>query len=461
MTSQLSRKFHCRGTFTVIAMIVMALGTMGMLSLIAVMNARMEQVNSLEDRAIRHVREMNGRQLAKAYAYQRFWTTASGGGETVDLPGNWGRIVTPSWSTAGFATTNQLGTVNQVSPSPDRAAYAETVDISVYGHIDSGTGTWSTTLTPKTIEFQVCSRALNLSDHLFESRRHTSSKTVSGNLRVHGKSAIWQHSGANNTFAFATEELVANNETAVQTNFAVTDLSGAALAPNNLVVTDLPNWFAAAGSTHNPSGTYPKFFDDDWGPFNDSGSFPSFTNKMISRNGGSAFTVDALSGSSVNTNGVSSNGAGVVTVDLRSLDLVDTIINNVVTLTFTGQSTPSEALAVENQPVVTYAVDSASLATLNFTSSNARPLVVALSGSNAVTTTTSFDDGGSLRLFLIAEQQPLSISSGGSTNLYGGLATDEGVAITSGTIDLYAETTNPTLFEDLLWRSYWVESYLQ
>ena len=132
MTSQLSRKFHCRGTFTVIAMIVMALGTMGMLSLIAVMNARMEQVNSLEDRAIRHVREMNGRQLAKAYAYQRFWTTASGGGETVDLPGNWGRIVTPSWSTAGFATTNQLGTVNQVSPSPDRAAYAETVDISVF-----------------------------------------------------------------------------------------------------------------------------------------------------------------------------------------------------------------------------------------------------------------------------------------------------------------------------------------
>ncbi|MEM1296490.1 MAG: hypothetical protein AAGH89_14070 [Verrucomicrobiota bacterium] len=461
MTSQLPRKFHCQGTFTIIAMIVMALGTLGMLSLIAVMNARMEQVNSLEDRAFRHVREMNGRQLAKAYAYQRFWTTAFGGGETVDLPGNWGRIITPSWSTAGFSTTNQLGTVNQVSPSPDREAYAETIDISVYGHIDSSTGTWSTTATPKTVEYQVCSRALSLSDHVFESRRQTSTKTISGNLRVHGKSAVWQDSGANNSIAFATEELVANNDTSVQTNFAVTDLSGNTLAPNNLTVTDLPNWFAAAGSTLNPSGTYPIFFNDDWAPFNDSGTFSSFENRMIARNGGTVFSVNALSGSSVNLNGVNSNGFGVVTVDLNSLSLVDTVIENVVSLTFSGQTSTAEELAVENQPVVSFVARSAILTTLSFTGSNARPLIVALGGSNVVTANTSFDSGESLRLFLLADQQQLSISSGGTTTIFGGLATDEDVAISSGTIDLYPETTNPTLFEDLLWRSYWVESYLQ
>lgn len=461
MTSQFLQNSRQRGTFTVIAMVVMVLGTLGMLSLIAVMNARMEMVNSLEDRAFRHVREMNGRQLAKAYAYQRFWTTASGGGETIDLPGNWGRIVTPSWSTAGFGTTNQLGTVNQVSPSPDREAYAETVDISVYGHIDDSTGTWSATATPKTVEFQVCSRALSLSDHLFESRRQTTAKTISGNFRVHGKSAVWQHTGANNSIAFATEELVSNNNTTVQTNFAVTDLSGNTLAPKNLTVTDLPNWFAAAGSSLNPSGTYPIFFDDDWGPFNDSGSFSSLENKVNARNGGTAFTVDAMSGSSVNLNGVSSNGSGVVTIDLKSLNLLDTIISNAVTVTFSGQTSPAEALAVENQPVVTYVIRSSVLTAITFTSSNARPLVVAVDGSNTTTAATTFDNGGSLRLFLLADQQPLSITSGGSTSLYGGIATDEDLAVSSGTIDLYAEVVNPTLFEDLLWRSYWVESYLQ
>ncbi len=460
MKSTPNRKTKSRGSFTLVALVVMLLGTLGMMSLVTIMNARVSQVNSLEDRALRKVRQLNGKQMAKAYVYQQIWTSGSGAGETISLPGNWGRIIVPAWSNAAFTTTNQLGTVNPASPSPNAAAYAETIDIAVVGNMDSGTGTWSTTATPLTVRYQLCSRALNLSEYVFESRRHNTARTVSGNLYVYGKSAVWQHTGANNSISFRTEELHVNSDS-IQTNFDVKNLAGATIRPSNLPITDLPNWFASPGSTSNPSGTVPIFFNDDWAPFNDSGSFPGMENRVIARNGGSAFTVNAITDGTVSQNGMTSNGAGVITIDLNSLALSDMILADATTINFVGQTTVAEALAVENQTPVTIIHRGGSLSQINLTGSNARPLIVLLGSDGSTAATVSLAGSAEWRLFLLADVQPLNFASGGTSTIRGGLATDDSVVVSSGRLDLYPETANPAAFEDRLWRSFWVEAYLQ
>ncbi len=443
-----------RGAFTVVALIILTLGTLGMLATITIMNGRMDQVNSLEERSLRRVRELNGRQLAKSYAFHKILTQASGSSETVTLPGNWGRIATTGWTNAAFNTATKPTAFNPASPSGASAPFAEGVNLTVSGHIDPATSTWSTTATPRTVLYRICSRELNLAGYVFDSRRQDATRTVSGNLHVYGKSLVWQHPGADNTFSFRTEELYATNITSTQSNFQVADLSGTALAPENVTIPTLPTWFSDDGV--NP----PVFYDDDWAPFNASGSFPSIYGRLNTKNGGTTPSADAaISG---NNNGVAT-GSGTATIDLNDLSLTDVVIANCTVLQFTGQTTAAEKLAVENLPPVNIVLAQGPLTTINLTSDNSRPLILWIQGPTGtpLTAQVNIADAADYRLIILAESQPLDFVSGGTSIIRGGLTTDFDVAVSTGTVQLHPETANPAAFENLLWRSYWVESYQQ
>jgi len=444
-----------QGSISVVALIICAVGTMGLLGIVSIMQARVVQVDAMEEECLRHIRESNGRQLAKDFAFRRIWTSASGDAETVEIPAGWGRITVPAWNRTAFTTTMRATVYNQSGPDPSGLPYQMSVDVSVFSRVDPETGDWIT-VAPRTVSTRIQSRPLANAGVLLDARSQNAVATVSGNLNVHGKAMIWQGAGSDNSFSFNAAQLYGYSGSVAKSNVEVQDLSGAgALAPRNLPGLTLPNWFAAAGSTLAP-GAYPVIFNDDWAPFYSNAIAPSIEERAIAIG-----AISLAANTSYNRFGAVCNGAGVVTVDLNSLNLPSLVLDSPLSLTITGQTSAAARLAVENLAPVVIVIRSATLPAINFTGGNARPLIVALTSNDSASLTLSFGDGADYRLHLLADRQPLVLNSAGTSTLRGGIATDDDLTVGAGTFHLRAETAHPEWFDQLLWRSFWVETYQQ
>ncbi len=421
--------------------------------MIAIMQARVGQVDALDEGCVRRLREYNGRQLAKDYAFRRIWTSSSGGDETVEISGGWGRIVVPAWNRTAFTTTQRASVYNHVGPNADGLPYQMSVNISVFNRLDDG-GNWITT-APKTVSTRIQSRALANTGVLLDARSQDASRTISGNLTVFGKALIWQPQASNNTFSFKAAQFSGYSGTVAKSNVAVENLAGATLAPQNLPGLSLPNWFAPAGSVL-ASGSYPAIFADDWGPFSSNAIAVSMTERAISLG-----AISLAANSTHNQNGITGNGAGSFTINLNSLNLASVVLDQPLSLSLIGQTSTAAQMAVENLAPVMIIIRSSTTVAVTFHDNNSRPLIIAFSSNNAAAPTLLFQNGTDYRLHLIADHQPLTLSSTSTTTLRGGISTDDDLTIESGTIHLRAETARPEWFDQLLWRSFWVETYQQ
>lgn len=443
-----------RGTVSVIALIICAVGTLGLLGMVSIMQARVIQVNALDDECLRRVREFNGRQLAKDYAFRRIWTSSSGTAETVEIPNGWGRISVPAWNQVAFTTTQRSSVYNQTGPDPSGLPYQMAVNISVFNLRDT-TGNWVTT-TSKTVSTRIQSRALANTGVLLDARSQDATRTVSGNLRVYGNALVWQPSASNNTFSFLANQFSGYSETVSKSGVAVQNLAGSgALTPLNYPGLTFPNWFAAAGSPLSP-GSYPSLFADDWGPFNSNAVAVSLTERAT------ALGAITLAGNATyNQGGITANGSGAFTINLNSLNLPSMVLTGPVTIAFTGQATAADQIAVENLAPVVVVISSAATTSITFSGNNSRPLILAFTSTDVATLPLSFPSGADYRLHVLADRQPLSLTSPGTVTLRGGITTDDDLTVTAGTFDLRAETARPEWFDQLLWRSFWVETYQQ
>jgi hypothetical protein len=440
-----------RGTVSVIALIICAVGTLGLLGMVSIMQARVIQVNALDDECLRRVREFNGRQLAKDYAFRRIWTSSSGAAETVEIPNGWGRISVPAWNQVAFTTTQRSSVYNQTGPDPSGLPYQMAVNISVFNLRDT-TGNWVTT-TSKTVSTRIQSRALANTGVLLDARSQDATRTVSGNLRVYGKALVWQPSASNNNFSFSANQFSGYSETVSKSGVAVQNLAGSgALTPSNYPGLTFPNWFAAAVA----AGSYPTIYEDDWGPFNSNLVISSFTQRTI------ALGAISLAGNATyNQSGITANGSGAFTINLNSLNLPSVVLTGPVTIAFTGQATAAEQIAVENMAPVIVVVSPSSTTSVTFSGNNSRPLILAFTSTDTATLPLSFPSGADYRLHVLADRQALSLTSPGTVTLRGGITTDDDLTVTAGTFDLRAETARPEWFDQPLWRSFWVETYQQ
>ena len=444
---------RCRGTVSVVALIICAIGTLGLLGMVTIMQSRVAMVESIEDECLRHVREWNGRQLAKEFAFQRVFTSASGAASTVEIPGGWGRITVPAWSRSAFSTTVRATVFNHIGPDSDGLPFQLSYDVSVFDRLDFNTGEWITT-SPRTLSTRIQSRPLANTGVLLDARRQTPGRTIDGDLTVWGTALIWQDEASDDTFSFKAEDLRGYNDSVSKPNVDV-DLAGtnSTLPPRNLPGLTMPTWFAPAGSALSP-GAYPTVFADDWAPFSSNAIAPSLTERAIALG-----AVTMLANSSYNRYGARCDGAGNMTVDLNVLNLPSVVMDGPLSLTVTGQGSAAAMISVENLSPIYLIIKDPVATNLRFTGSNARPLIVACTAAVASTLTLTFDSGADYRVYLLLDGQPGGLSSAGAVTLRGGISTDRNLTVDAGSFQIRPEIAHPEWFDQLLWRSFWVETY--
>jgi len=442
---------NIRGTISVVALMVCAAGTFGLLALMSIVQARVGQVEAHQEECLRRVRELNGRQLAKEVAFRRIWTSASGTAETVEIPGGWGRIEVPAWSDGAFSTTDRASFFNHVGPMPAQLPYEEEVAISVYGRVDATDGSWFTDAPTRVVATRIQTYPTLLGGYVLDARRQEAVRVVSGELTVHGRALVWQAPGSDNVFSFRAQELRGSSASLAKDGVEVLAAAGGTpLSPVNLPGLTLPNWFQEAAP-----GGYPVIYGDDWAPFNGNAVGGSMAAQTAA-----AGAVTVQGNTTYDQNGIACNGAGTVTVDLNNLNLPSMILNSVTSLVVNGQTFPAQMIALENLVPTRIVVQNSNLVTVQFRHANRRPLIVTMGGgAGASEVPVTFDAGADYRLILLNDRIPLRFASGGRVDLRGGVCTDHDLVVGSGEFHLHPETANPSYFEAMLWRSCWVESY--
>ncbi len=433
-----------RASVTVVALMICIAGSVGLLGMLTIMKARYGQIEAAEEQALRHIRLMNGRQLAKAYVYQGIYPSASGSGGVLATPGPWARINVPAWSESVFDTNTITAAYNHAGPAPDVNPFRVDSAISIFSLL-APDGSWDTASAAETVDFFVLGMNTNLMGYPIEVRRgHNSSVNSAGaGLRTTAGALVWQWPAETNPVAIEAARLNTHNGSLLEADFAPTITSGRA---DNLPMLGLP---AAPYS----DGTYI------------AGNQNVVPNASLSNTyAGQIDALDppayAVSGSTAsNSNGIVSDGAGQVTIDLSSLSLYTSTIDSASTVIFEGQTDAGEQLAVENLLPTYIYLTSPSTIVLNAT--NRRPLVILVAGGSSVNFV--FGTAGAEYRCFICIQDPASttFTVNGSATVRGGLSLDYANAVTGGTLTVVPEDINPTAFTGLLRRHVWVESYLR
>jgi len=228
---------------------------------------------------------------------------------------------------------------------------------------------------------------------------------------------------------------------------SLTNSAGSALLMNNLA---LPRQVA------NPRNGGASFYDGQFDALDNSNAAAnsSFTKVAVSAVNGSAVDAD-------NTDGVTCDGSGHVTITLDKPALGNVLITGgVTTLTLTGQASAGN-VAADDLPSILVLLDltSGSLPAITLAQHNSRRLVLAVkktfaAGTLAMQFTTS---SATWRLLLELENTPVTLTTSGIVTLQGGIRSDRAVALSDGTITLTLES-DPKLLERLATRNAWVES---
>jgi len=443
------------GSTAVIALMIVAMGTLGLLGMVAIIQARTQQVEATEEAFLRRVRENNGRQMSREYAYRYVLPSASGAGGTFTLADGWGKITAGSWAASPF-TTSTTGEINPMGPGGTRDPFQVAVAVSLYGQYSGGA--WDADETPQSQQIQVRADCPALSGTLLGIHRSAigvlANNQVSGAVTVNGASYFWDADSllANREYDYSPLRVNAKNASFGDADYQVTasgvDPSTAKMMPDN---TPFIAWLnhGVAGAVVNTG-----LMNLVAGP---SGN--SLTSYVTTH------TPTTVTGtSSINANGVVCNGLGTTTLTLANANLPNLFITGShLTLNLQGQTNAAQELAASTMNPVVIVVTSGTLLNINLSNNNTRPIILGIKRTFGLTTVgLNFTSVTNCRLMLFAEETPITADcNGANVVLKGGVFTDRNfVQNNDGTLTIIQEDS-PNTLETVAPRWAWVESYKQ
>ncbi len=446
-----------QGSIAIIALLVTAVGTIGLAAMLTLVHARMSQIETAEEAVLRRVRLMNGKQLAKQYVYQEVLPTSAGAEGTYTIGSNWARITVKNWIGSAFTTTT-TGEINPFGPSPNGVPFVETVEVDVFSLASSGS--WDTTSEPDTYEFRILGRNPALGGTLLSLHRSANGaladNEVDGPITVSGRSLIWESDAvlADRNYEFLAEQTIGENSEFGDSDYRVAaapsgDPDVAKLMPDNTPFAAWLNYAVVSSVTNTGLLSVVN------GP---SGN--SMTNFVIN-NGGA--TLAGTSG--VTATGYSNNGSGVTTITLGEPSLPHLILDAThTTVTLEGQVDAAAETAASTLSPVVIVVQGTLLTTINIQRNNARPVILGVRkgfglGSVSLNIGTGATD---VRMILVAEETPMTVDcAGNDVDWEGGVITDRDFVHNANGTLTFIEEDSPTTLDTTAPRWLWVESYLQ
>ncbi|MEZ5301618.1 MAG: hypothetical protein R3F11_13350 [Verrucomicrobiales bacterium] len=441
---QASRFKSVRGSVLIIAIMICALGTIGMAAWISIINARGRYVEQQETVVHARLSEQNGRTLARQYMMVRTAVESSGSGQTLTLydagGASWGSAVIPSWSGSALTTTAQSLAVNRFGPANGRG-YELPLSVTV-----------NDTLTDRVTYFSAKSRSPILSGHSIVCQAPNNSPGISGKIEATGNILVW----APNTQG-GTTAITAQNYTYPLTNTSLTFRNAAgAFAPTNFPFTPITSGKASSTLGYGGAGAYVQNFNH---------LESSLAYKVTQ---GSYITVSGWV--EMDERGVSCNGSGRVTIDLDEPTLPNVLVqNNVDRVTLVGQQSNGDFNAADALGAVLVVINQTSstneLAQVRCRYRNNRRLMLGVRKSNSNGYTLRFSEpelNPDWRMIMTAESPTaVSLDEAGTVTLKGGIRTTKSLAGPTGTGQLLTivSETDGKLLERHADRNVWVESY--
>ncbi|MFV1993872.1 MAG: hypothetical protein ACC661_00435 [Verrucomicrobiales bacterium] len=437
-----------KGSILIAAILICAMGTIGITAWISVITTRSQQVEQIGASVIRRLRAENGRVAAREYFYRNVVTKSSGSAYSESLPDGWGGFSVEAWTGAPMDSTAQ-GVYNHFSPVP-YFTYSKEFTVSISDGVSNLGHT-----------FRVRSRNPMLGGDLFSMHTPTLSpgatNTLSGNINVHGRALIWTGEPGSNLAGLDADRYVSRN--VANPTLVLNDTSGSANLPDNYPMTPMTN--AEFGGV-----TYGGELNVvDGGIGNEENSLAV---KM-----GTPVVVDG-SVELAWTNGVSSNGTGRVYIDLDDPNLGPVLVQDVYRIYLYGQTTAAEAAgAAVLDPVAILLVRSnlaqRDLFSLRMFDGNSRRLHIGVKKTVGGAEVWGFvydaDLNPTWRMMLTLENSSLRLINlyQGSVTIEGGIRTDRSIRHTgwsggAGSIEITQET-DPGNLETLETRNAWLEGY--
>lgn len=469
------RRLRCLGGTAIVALIIVGMGSIGMTALISLVHARGMQIEASQEGFLRRIRELNGRQLAKEYVYHQVMPNSSGAGETIELSfddgdsdpsdDNWARIVVSSWNTSAFSAT-ALGLANPVGPGAASNPFEAPVTITVLGNVTSS-GAFDTAKQPEAFQFRVCGKNPALTGTVLGVHRSATGSNevrsvgnVNESIKARGAAYVWESaSPTGNAYNFEAERAGTSNPESGGADYKISglDVSGSSdlLAPANAPYTPLINSF---GSGVANDGTLSVIW----------GAGPNSL-QTTATNGG-AMIADPLVVSS--SNGVSSDGAGAIFIDLNDPSLPHVLVaEGANAIKLIGQADATQEVAASTMsPVIIAIKDSTNpaaiipdpdVAIIECAGNNTRPLIVGIVKDLPEPMVLQFA-GTRWRMIFFAEETITTVDTLGlDVTLEGGVFTNRDfIHNDSGSLQIVKED-DPGPLESIAPRWVWVESYRQ
>jgi len=401
---------------------------------ISVMTAQLQYAEQYFTSSKRRVALANAAAMTRQYFLTQVLTRSSGPGASVDLGSGWGAVIIPATSTTPLTTFQKAAGYNHFSPG-NGDGYSQ----SVSAVMSAGSVSQSVTVLTN-------SRSPVLSG--IPVVMNSPSVSLSGTVVNEGASLLWQPAGS---FALRSRSFFLP---AAPSN-ATVGSSGAAIAPSNFPFVPI------TGSESGGAASY----DGTLNVIQNASGINSLSTMVVNSSPNGLNIVDGSV--SFSGNGVECDGGGVVTIDLANPALGNVrVTGNVTNLIFTGQTTEADRIIAGNAVAVLVVVNQSlppELTDIEFGQSNNRKLALAVKSNSGAAAVLRFPQSGvgGWRLLLTLESVPATMQiSGGSQILVGGIQSDQGIAVTGGSVTI-AQEPDPKLLERLAARGGWLEVFAQ
>jgi len=450
------------GSILVYGLVILAVGTALIAASLEVVGARSKYIGTAEEAIKRRIALRNGDFIIKQYFLNNILTKNAADAQTVDLPDGWGSLNFGGWSGSAFdeGVSSSATTRNDFNPGAG-GGYSLDAEVTL------GWGTDPTNVQLKRYEVHARSPLLGGRNLVvFQPTTQSFAPQVDQQWRSLDTTSIKDLPSSPTP---ALSMISAYAETGDPEGYAVTDFGGTAQPVLN---------FAFPPGTTGESETGGLGFDGTLNVVNptyDSGRDNSINNSLLARVvAANGVIVDG--GTSSSQTGVTSDGAGTVTIDVDEPFLTNVQVGpNVTTLRLQGQATAGDSAADALAPlliVVDEAIDS--LETVEMIDQNNRRLVLAIKKPVAANIldnrvwmswpTSTVANPAEWRLNVIAENTPLrAFSVAQDAIVTGGVMTDspllQATSSTAGGRVFLQTETSPGDLEEILPKEAWIESY--
>ena len=316
------------GGVIIVALLICAMGALGITAWVSILDARNGQVNSIEVAVARRIRAENGRAAAKEYFYRNVVTKSSGAAYTGTLAGGWGSFTIAAWGAGAPMASISISPMNQFGPVP-YGSYTKNFSVTINDGVSDLTNL-----------FRVRSGSPMLGGDLLTLHTPTltpgATNTITGPINVLGRAVIWTGEPPANVSDLDAEQYV--NPDGAGLTLLLDSPAGGVVMPDN---------FPLAPVTNNEYGGAAyggKLNVVDGGVGNEENSILAKMSSPLLVEGSVSLPL---------TNGVTCDGAGLVEIQLDDPNLQNLEIRDADRIYLTGQTNATLANVARVLPPVT------------------------------------------------------------------------------------------------------------